>query len=353
MIISVVSYGRASRGTRRAALAAILVLSVLVFAPARGAVSALQQPAAPEAYAETIPGTTVKIEMVGIPGGTFTMGTPEGEKGRGADESPQHEVEIRPFWIAKTEITWDQYDPFAFGEDIEKPPTAQPPSTATTADAVTRPTPPYGDESFGYGKGSQPAINMTWHAAMEYTRWLSQRTGKAYRLATEAEWEYAARAGTTTAYSFGDDAAAIGDYGWTRENSGEHPHQVATKKPNPWGLFDMHGNVAEWCLDEYDPAAYAKLKDTRVEPVLVPGSARFPRVARGGSWDDDVVKARSGARTGSAPDWSRRDPQSPRSIWWHTDAQNVGFRIVRAVDEQEALKGIRSKVTRDSPDTPE
>jgi formylglycine-generating enzyme required for sulfatase activity len=140
---------------------------------------------------------------------------------------------------------------------------------------VTRPTPPYGDESFGYGKGKQPAINMTWHAAMEYCRWLSAKTGKAYRLPTEAEWEFAARAGTTAAYSFGDDPRALGDYGWTRENSGERPHAVASKKPNAWGLFDMHGNVSEWILDQYDADAYRKVEPGTVGPVLLPGNHRF------------------------------------------------------------------------------
>ncbi len=306
---------------------------------------------APASYTETIPGTKVSFEMVAVPGGHFAMGSPDSEKGRAQDEGPQHDVELRPFWIGKTEVTWDEYDLFAFGMDLESPSTAQPKSApAAGADAVTRPTPPYGDESFGYGKGKQPAINMTWHAAMEYCRWLSAKTGKAYRLPTEAEWEYAARAGTKTAYSFGDDPRQLADYAWTRENSQERPHPVASKKPNAWGLFDMHGNVAEWILDQYDPAYYKSVKPGTAGPVLLPGNRRFPYVSRGGSWDDDARLARSAARRGSAPEWSRRDPQSPKSIWWHTDATFAGFRVVRAVDEQDNLKSVRSRITRDSPE---
>src|SRR5262245_41018858 len=129
------------------------------------------QPGSPAPYTETIPGTKVSFEMIGIAGGHYAMGSPDTEKGRARTEGPQHDVELRPFWIGKTEVTWDEYDLFAFSLDIESPSTAQPrPAPATGADAVTRPTPPYGDESFGYGKGKQPAINMTWHAAMEYCR---------------------------------------------------------------------------------------------------------------------------------------------------------------------------------------
>jgi formylglycine-generating enzyme required for sulfatase activity len=303
-----------------------------------------------EAYTETIPGTTVKFEMVPVPGGKFVMGSPENEPGRAADEGPAHSVEIKPFWMGKTEVTWDEYDLFAFGRDLPRPPqpTALRAPTDLAADAVTRPTPPYADESFGYGKGRQPAICFTWHAAMEYCRWLSAKTGKSYRLATEAEWEYAARAGTTTAYSFGDERGKLDAHAWHAGNSGERPHAVGGKAPNAWGLHDMHGNVAEWCLDLYDPKFYAQVPSGAVGPVLLPDDRWYPRVARGGSWDDGPAKLRSAARRGSGPEWSRRDPQIPQSIWWHTDATFVGFRIVRAAEEQENLKGIRSTITKDS-----
>ena len=299
-------------------------------------------------YTETIPGTKVTFDMVAIPGGTFVMGSPANEPGRAADEGPAHQVRIAPLWIGRTEVTWDEYDTFAFAQAIPGP--AQPSHAAAPpagADAVTRPTPPYGDESFSFGKGRQPAINVQIHAAMEYCRWLSLKTGKTYRLATEAEWEYAARAGTTGAYSFGE-AAKIDAHAWHAGNSGARPMPVGQKAPNPWGLHDMHGNVAEWTLDLYDPTHYASVPPMALGPVLLPTDRRYPYVARGGSWDDPAARLRSAARRGSNEEWNRRDPQSPQSIWWHTDAAFVGFRIVRAVEEQENLKGLRSKITQAS-----
>ena len=120
-------------------------------------------------------------------------------------------------------------------------------------------------------KGKQPAISMTHHAAMEYCRWLSAKTGKTYRLPTEAEWEYACRAGTKTAYSFGDDPTKLGEYAWYADNSDGTPQIGGKKKPNPWGLYDMHGNVAEWCVDQYDKDFYSTLQvRARLAPVLLP-----------------------------------------------------------------------------------
>src|SRR5207248_2541771 len=181
-------------------------------------------------------------------------------------------------------------------------------------------------------------------------RWLSAKTGKVYRLPTEAEWEYACRAGTQTAYSWGDDPAKIGEYAWDVDNA-EKPQKVDKKKANPWGLHDMHGNVAEWCLDHYLADAYSRFPVDRATlgPVFLPSERRFPHVARGGSWVDRADKLRSGARRGSHKDWLRRDPTRPQSIWWLTDADFVGFRVVRAVTEQDNLKGLRSWVTPQSP----
>lgn len=186
---------------------------------------------------------------------------------------------------------------------------------------------------------------------MEYCRWLSQKTGKTYRLPTEAEWEYAARAGAKTAFAFGDDASKIGEYGWFLDNADGKPHEVAKKKPNAWGLYDMHGNVAEWVIDHYDKAFYASFKPgaPAVSPVLLPTNKRYPHVARGGSWDDEPAQLRLAARRASSKEWSRRDPQSPQSIWWHTEAITVGFRVVRPLEEQDNLKNLRSKVVKQSP----
>jgi formylglycine-generating enzyme required for sulfatase activity len=305
------------------------------------------QPAPHQSYTEKIPDTSVTFDMVAIPGGTFVMGSGANERGRGADEGPAHEVRIAPFWMARTETTWDEYDAFAFAQAIARAGGGAA-APVSGADAITKPTPPYADESFGYGKGRQPAISMQYHAAMEYCRWLSAKTGKAYRLPTEAEWEYAARAGTKTAYSSGDDPSKLEAGAWFDGNAGGHPHPVGGKAANPWGLYDMHGNVAEWVVDRYDSGFYATVAAGALGPVLLPTERRYPYVVRGGSWDDPPARLRSAARRASNEDWNQRDPQSPQSIWWHTDATFVGFRVVRAVEEQDNLKGLRSKITRDS-----
>jgi formylglycine-generating enzyme required for sulfatase activity len=311
------------------------------------------QVAAHKAYTETIPGSKVKFEMLPIPGGTFVMGSPGTEKGRNDDEGPQHPATIRPFWMGKYEVTWDEYDLYAqTQEEIQQEQQKIKTDNAKDkgADAISRPTPPYTDMTFGYGHDGYPAICMTHHAAMGYCRWLSQKTGKTYRLPTEAEWEYACRAGTTTPYFFGDDPKQLGDYAWYQGNSEESPHPVGKKKPNPWGLYDMLGNVAEWCIDPYEKDAYQKFPTDKptLSPVLLPIAKRFPDVARGGSWADAPEKVRSAARRGSDKSWIRLDPQRPQSIWWLTSAEFVGFRVVRPVEEQDNLKDLRSKVTRES-----
>jgi formylglycine-generating enzyme required for sulfatase activity len=305
-----------------------------------------------KSYVETIPNTALKFEMVPISGGTFTMGSPPTEPKRSKDEGPAHEVAIAPFWMGKHEVTWDEYDEFAFAMDLKRKKRegidlAKQRETEKAADAVTRPTPPYADETFGMGRRGQPVICITHHAAMEYCRWLSAKTGKTYRLPTEAEWEYACRAGSKTAYSFGDDPSKLDEYAWYVENT-EKPQPVGKKKPNAWGLYDMHGNVSEWCLDHYVADLYRTLAKEPPSrgPVVLPSAKEYPYVARGGSWDDDADRLRSAARLASNPEWSVQDPQRPQSIWWHTDATFVGFRIMRPLHEQENLKGIRSPVVK-------
>ncbi|HEX8201526.1 MAG TPA: SUMF1/EgtB/PvdO family nonheme iron enzyme [Isosphaeraceae bacterium] len=301
-------------------------------------------------YAEAIPGTEISFQMVPIPGGQFLMGSPESEADRSEDEGPRHPVRVAPFWMGKHEVTWDEFDQFAYSLDLKKKQregvnlTGQA-ETEKAADAVTRPTPPYADMTFGLGHLGQPAICMTHHAAMEYCRWISAKTGKLYRLPTEAEWEYACRAGSKTAYAFGDDPAELDAYGWFVENA-EKPQKVGTKKPNAWGLFDMHGNVAEWCLDHYAADSYSLFPTDRPTPgpVVLPDAKEYSYVARGGSWDDDADRLRAAARLASDREWSTQDPQRPQSIWWHTDAQFVGFRIVRPLQEQENLRGLKSLV---------
>ena len=318
----------------------------LMSLPAGGAVEDVThiEPLKHKGYTELIPASDVKFDMVPIPGGTFLMGSPVGEQGRSDDEGPQHPVAIKPFWMGKMEVTWNEYDLYWKAEEANRR------DEPKGADAITRPTPPYADETFGLGREGYPVICITHHAAMEYCRWLSVKTGKTYRLPTEAEWEYACRAGTKTAYSCGDDAKQLDDYGWHGGNSEEIPHEIGKKKPNAWGLYDMHGNVSEWCLDHYQKDFYSKFPLDRptLAPVLMPTADRFPHVARGGSYSEKPERCRSAARRGSDKTWIKLDPQRPQSIWWLTSAEFVGFRVVRTVEEQDNLKGLRSKVTRES-----
>ncbi len=220
-----------------------------------------------------------------------------------------------------------------------RPRTSTPTEWDKTADALAIPTKPYADMTFGMGKEGYPAICMTQFAAKMYCKWLSAKTGRYYRLPTEAEWEYACRAGTTTAYSFGDDPEKLGDYAWFDDNSDEKYHKVGQKKPNPWGLYDMHGNVAEWCLDQYVADRYKQLGDKLVDNPLVPVTKAYPQVVRGGAWTDEAPLLRSAARRGSSKDWKAQDPQIPQSIWYHTDANFVGFRVVRPLRMPDAGRG--------------
>jgi formylglycine-generating enzyme required for sulfatase activity len=284
-------------------------------------------------FTEVVEHTEATIDLVPIAGGTFTMGSPDTEADRGEDEGPQHEVKIDPFWMSKYEITWDAFEVWMFDLDVQRRELKKAKATALDQQAdeyqKTQPTEPYSDMTFGMGKKQRPAICMTQFSARIFCKWLSAKTGRYYRLPTEAEWEYACRAGTSTAYHFGDDPAELDDYAWYFDNADESYHQVGQKKPNAWGLYDMHGNVAEWVLDEYVPESYGKFTGKVADNPLAPPTRLYPRVVRGGSWDDDPEVLRSSARRFSSPDWSKQDPQIPQSIWYHTDALTVGFRIVR------------------------
>jgi formylglycine-generating enzyme required for sulfatase activity len=308
------------------------------------------EPLAMAAYTERVPlSGDAKFKMIPVPGGTFTIGTPNNEPGHRPDEAPRVEIEISPFWIGECEVTWELYRAFmengaARNKDgtldrDSDPMTSEPPETddnAELVDAVSQPTPPYTPMHFemgqGYGPG-WPAIAMTQHAASKFCEWLSAQTGNYYRLPTEAEWEYACRAGTTTAYSFGEDPAKLDEHAWTIDNCGFTYQKVGQKKPNGWGIHDMHGNVAEWCLDAYLPDAYTHWQDGTINPWH-PAEKRYPRVARGGSYDDEnpAETMRSGARIKSDPAWKALDPQNPKSIWYHTSNQWIGFRVIRPLE---------------------
>jgi formylglycine-generating enzyme required for sulfatase activity len=259
--------------------------------------------------------------MQAIPAGEFIMGSKKGKK----DELPLHKVKLAAFWMGRHEVTWDIYEPFLY-RDYEKTHSVSP--VPENVDAVTRPTKPYLDMTFGMGKAGQPALAMTHYNAIQYCKWLYARTGVFYRLPTEAEWEYASRAGTSTEYFFGDDDSKLSEYGWFKDNSGEKTHPVGLKKPNQWGLYDIYGNVAEWTYDQYIPDFYAaKVSDN---PVAVPDKL-YPQVVRGGSFDDLAKDSRSAARLPSDPVWKQLDPQMPKSNWWFPEAPFVGLRLVRPV----------------------
>jgi len=157
-------------------------------------------------------------EMVRIPTGTFQMGSNDGED----DEKPVRTVSVKSFYMGKYEVMFEEYDKFCEVTGRDKP------------------------KDQGWGRGKRPVINISWNDAKSYTKWLSEQTGKDYRLPSEAQWEYACRAGSAGKYSFGDDENQLGNYGWYRSNSGSKTHPVGEKQANKFGLYDMHGNVWEW-----------------------------------------------------------------------------------------------------------
>ncbi len=271
------------------------------------------------AYKVTVPNTTVAYDMVPIPGGSFTMGSADSDPQHKKDEQPSHQVRVDPFWMQAHEVTWDEYRLFMFanqaGEIAHKD---------DLVDGVTRPTRPYVEMSFGMGINGFPAISMTQHAANKYAEWLSAKTGEFYRLPTEAEWEYACRANATTPYYFGSDASQLGEYAWFSTNSGGKYQKVGTKKPNNWGLYDMLGNVMEWTLDQYQPYPAGNANDPWVK-----AAKPYPHAVRGGSWNDGADSLRCASRVASDASWKQQDPQLPKSIWYETDAQWLGFRLVR------------------------
>ena len=231
------------------------------------------------------PSSLVKVDMVAIPAGSITIGTKK--------------VEIKPFWIASTETPWEAFDVFLSSGPASKAYD----QTEFAADAIARPSKSYILPDLGWGHHGYPAINVSILSAQMYCRWLSAKTGKKYRLPTEAEWEYACRAGSAGIWPM--PAAQLGKSAWYAANSGSKTHPVGKKLPNAWKLYDMLGNTGEWAID------------LTGKPVLC-----------GGTHDDKANKVTPGERKYQTKAWQETDPQLPKSRWWLSDGNFIGFRVV-------------------------
>lgn len=262
-----------------------VVKPVVQPAPQPGSVGS----AAPGAVAEEkVANTLVTFKMVKLPGGKIVMPNPK-------DPGAGQEVEVKPFWIGQKEVTWDEYDVFMFKLDLSE-------AEAAKADTKTRPSLPYGAPDRGYGHEGYAAISIHRTGAEQYCKWLSLKTGKKYRLATEAEWEYACRAGAASDSKMSADE--VQKVAWVKENADDKTHGVGEKAPNAWGLHDMLGNAGEW-VKGYDG----------------------DMVLKGGSFQEPAAKVNSTWRAKQTVAW--HDPNKPKSVWWLADGAFAGFRIVR------------------------
>ena len=304
-------------------------------------------------FTEQIPGTSVSFDMVAVPGGTFQMGSPSNERFRRADEGPVRDVTLSRFFMGRVQVSWDEFWSFHIETSSEGriPPNIMMERNreALTVDAISGPTPPYGTPSQGWGEGARPAITMSYYSAEIYCKWLSMKTGRTYRLPTEAEWEYAARGGTQTPYFFPGDPRRFSSQGWRNRmfgpdtavintfvvydlNSGGRTQEPSRVQGNPFGLKNMLGNVLEFCSDWYAPDAYAMTGSSVTNPKGPEEGDE--RVVRGGNFSSDAANVRVAARFSTqTEEWLKTDPQQPKSIWWYADITGIGFRVVLEVDE--------------------
>ncbi len=253
--------------------------------------------------------TTVEFNMIKIPAG-------EVEIKIGA--APAKKVPVKSIWMGQTEVTWDEFDTYAYGLDIK--------DEKEKIDSVgkTRPSKPYGAPDFGFGHAGYPCLASTQFSAKMYCKWLSEKTGKKFRLPTEAEWEYACRAGGAPVKI--EDKDALDKVAWFEDNSEEKTHPVKQKAPNAWGFYDMLGNVTEWV--EKDPDAQKADEAYDQENPDRPTKRAETPVSRGGSYKDPAEKISSSQRFPQTSQWNVTDPQNPKSTWWLSDGKFVGFRVV-------------------------
>jgi formylglycine-generating enzyme required for sulfatase activity len=267
-----------------------------------------------------------KFEMLPVKAGSFTW---QGEK-----EGDTLEVTLSPFWMGKSEVTWDEYDPFMNATGIPRQKDGSVLDFAREAitndiDFIARPTPPYHPMTFGMQRDGYPAISMTQHAANKYCQWISYQTGHFYRLPTEAEWEYACRAGSKTKYPWGDKAEDADQYAWLGGDAASQYQKPGLKKPNAWGFVDMHGNALEWTLDQYVADRHAYFGKDKVHNPWIKATKPYPHVVKGSHWKQKLEDITADKRIPSAPEWKNLDPQEPRSLWYFTSVQWIGMRLVR------------------------
>lgn len=241
------------------------------------------------AYVEAVPGTVVEFEMMPVPGGSVTI--------EGVERT------VDPFWIAKTEVRWDAYDSYRLDEGMDD-------LDAAEADAISLPSKPYGfgNEIPGFGQSEYPVLSVARHAAQQFARWLSAKTDHTYRLPTAAEWKQACRVGHGTPKDW--DGEKLARYAWYADTADDTAHPAASLDSSSLGLYDQLGNAAELVA----PSSEGGDEETTVW---------------GGSYQSSAAETHCSARREKTPDWQASDPQLPKSQWWLSDAQFVGFRIVR------------------------
>lgn len=233
---------------------------------------------APEKTEIKIPNSLAKFNLIKLPDGTYEK---DGQK-----------TVIKNLWISETEITWDVYSIYAFKLDLTQE------QQAVGFEAKSRPSKPYGAPDRGYGFKGYPAVGMHWNAAEFFCKWISEKTGKKFRLPTEAEWEYAAKAG-------GGMPANVDTVSWNWDTAEDKTMPVGKKTPNAWGLYDVLGNASEWCL-----------------------APDGTRVVRGGSFKEKKNEINFTFRAPLSPKWQEADAHTPKSVWWLSDGPQVGIRLI-------------------------